>query len=573
MKIINTPSATTPARSSVVVFMGLDLDRHDAADDQVADEDHERADGKEDPTDDASEHRLEIGRRHEEHERREQDRQRRDDGARGFGLRGQGLNLALDAHPLPDCVRDVVQDLGEVATDRAVDRVRGRHQVEVRARDALGDVRQRLVGRAAEVHLTYGAPELVADRRHRVLRHGVDGLRERVASFQRIRQQCERVAELAVELPQTLADPVFDVETRDQVTGEEEQREERSPTPEADQTHEDAAAKLDHEVLGRTQLQVSPLQLLGDGRLPFLHISAAHAIGRGLKEAVHRVAQTCRRRQRLRTGGRRHSVGREPGLKVFGAACAPAHLADAEKEEEDARKGDQPEHHRDRPHLNSPQGSVQLIRRWLFSSHENLLRNVFAFGSQVLHAHRQHTVRSVVTDRLALGVDADLLEVEELLELDFTVFDAGDLGHAHDPAHAAPESRLLDDQVDRRADRLADGTRRKVLTCLEDKRLQTHKALARVVGVDGRHRAIVTGVHGLEHVQRLSATTLTDDDPVGAHTQTALDELAYGPRALALDVGRSRLELDPVRLLELQLGRVLTGDKPLVLRDERRQDV
>ena len=29
----------------------------------------------------------------------------------------------------------------------------------------------------------------------------------------------------------------------------------------------------------------------------------------------------------------------------------------------------------------------------------------------------------------------------------------------------------------------------------------------------------MTGVHGLEHVQGLSATDLTDDDAVGAHTQ------------------------------------------------------
>src|SRR4051812_46172201 len=183
--------------------------------------------------------------------------------------------------------------------------------------------------------------------------------------------------------------------------------------------------------------------------------------------------------------------------------------------------------------------SVQLIRRWLFSSRENLFRYVFAFGPQVLHAHGQHAVGGVIADRLALGADAHLLEVEELLELDLTVFDACDFSHAHDPAYATTKTRLLDDQVNRRSDRLADGARREVLTCLEDQRLQTHQALARVVGVDRRHRAIVSGVHGLEHVQRLSPTTLADDDPVGTHTETALHELADGHRALAFDVGRA----------------------------------
>ena len=76
-------------------------------------------------------------------------------------------------------------------------------------------------------------------------------------------------------------------------------------------------------------------------------------------------------------------------------------------------------------------------------------------------------------------------------------------------------------------------------------------------------------VHGLEHVQGLTATTLTDDDAIRAHTQTALDQLADRNRTLALDVGRTRFELDPVRLLQLEFGGVLAGDQALVLGNER----
>src|SRR2546428_9835332 len=108
MKNISTPPAQISASRSVV-DMKLDLDRHDAANDQVADEDHERADRDQDPADDAREHRLEVGWRHEEHEHREQDRERRDDAARRASLRRQGLDLALDAHSLADRVSDVVE--------------------------------------------------------------------------------------------------------------------------------------------------------------------------------------------------------------------------------------------------------------------------------------------------------------------------------------------------------------------------------------------------------------------------------------------------------------------------------
>src|SRR5690242_510350 len=177
-------------------------------------------------------------------------------------------------------------------------------------------------------------------------------------------------------------------------------------------------------------------------------------------------------------------------------------------------------------------------------------------------------------DSLALGADAYLLENEELLGHDLAVLaHARDLGDADDAADTAAETRLLNDEVNRGADRLADGSRRQVLPCLQDQGLETDQTLARVVGVKRRHRAIVAGVHGLEHVQRLAATTLTDDDAVGAHTEAALDQLTDGHRALALDVGRTRLELDPVRLLQLQLGGVFAGDEALVLGDERREDV
>src|SRR5437763_14375757 len=106
----------------------------------------------------------------------------------------------------------------------------------------------------------------------------------------------------------------------------------------------------------------------------------------------------------------------------------------------------------------------------------------------MLHAHRQHAVGSVIAERLAFGAHADLLEVEELLELDLTVFDAGDLGDAHDPAHPTAETRLLNDEVARRADRLADGPRREIVASIHDKRHPTRDAPASVLSGARRHR-------------------------------------------------------------------------------------
>src|SRR6266849_9436955 len=119
-KTMKIPSPPTSASRGII---GLYLDGDHAPDDQVAYEDHETADCQQDPADDASKHRPEICRRHEVHERRKHKWQGRDQRARRSGLSGQRRDLALDTHALADRVRDVVEDLGQVATDSAVNRV------------------------------------------------------------------------------------------------------------------------------------------------------------------------------------------------------------------------------------------------------------------------------------------------------------------------------------------------------------------------------------------------------------------------------------------------------------------
>ncbi len=75
----------------------------------------------------------------------------------------------------------------------------------------------------------------------------------------------------------------------------------------------------------------------------------------------------------------------------------------------------------------------------------------------------------------------------------------------------------------------------------------------------------MAGAHGLEHVEGFLATHLADDDAIGPHAQRVLDQLALADLAVALDVGRTRLEAPDVWLLQLQLGRVLDGDQALLV--------
>src|SRR5207247_10732630 len=86
-------------------------------------------------------------------------------------------------------------------------------------------------------------------------------------------------------------------------------------------------------------------------------------------------------------------------------------------------------------------------------------------------------------------------------------------------------------------------------------------------------RALMARVHRLEHVERLGAADLADDDAVRPHAEGVPDELADPNLALTLDVRRARLEHDHVFLLKLELGRVLDRDDALAPRDAGRQRV
>ena len=77
----------------------------------------------------------------------------------------------------------------------------------------------------------------------------------------------------------------------------------------------------------------------------------------------------------------------------------------------------------------------------------------------------------------------------------------------------------------------------------------------------------MAGVHGLHHVERLGAAALAHDDAVGPHAQRVDHQVALRDGAGAFDVHRPRFQPHDVRLLHLQLGRILDGDDALLFRE------
>src|SRR5437879_12274328 len=128
-----------------------------------------------------------------------------------------------------------------------------------------------------------------------------------------------------------------------------------------------------------------------------------------------------------------------------------------------------------------------------------------------------------------------------------------------DAAAAVAEARHLHEHVDGRADLLAHGTRDHIGISHADHDLQTPNGIARIVGVDGSQRSIVTRIHGLEHIERLLAPYLTDDDSGGPHTEGIDDEVANADGAVTFDVGWAGFHARYMCLAQPQLGGIFDG--------------
>src|SRR5271166_2162373 len=163
---------------------------------------------------------------------------------------------------------------------------------------------------------------------------------------------------------------------------------------------------------------------------------------------------------------------------------------------------------------------------------------------------------------------APKLERKELAHRDGFAFHAGHLADVLHPADAVAHALDVYDQVERARDVHSDRPQRQVEISHYHHVFQAVERVARRVGVNRRHRAVMPGVHRLEHVECLGAPHLADDNAVRPHAQRITDELALRDVAGAFDVGWARLHLNDMRLLKAQFDGVLDRDHPFVAVDE-----
>lgn len=140
-------------------------------------------------------------------------------------------------------------------------------------------------------------------------------------------------------------------------------------------------------------------------------------------------------------------------------------------------------------------------------------------------------------------------------------------------AAVIPQPAEVNDDVQCAGNLASDGSERK-LCAAEHHGFKARQHILWRICVSGGERAVMSGVHRLQHIQSLCAAHLSDDDPVRVHAETCADQVRYGDGALALCVGTSRLQTHQIfDVLELKLGGILNGNNPFFIRYERRECV
>src|SRR4029078_6628626 len=175
--------------------------------------------------------------------------------------------------------------------------------------------------------------------------------------------------------------------------------------------------------------------------------------------------------------------------------------------------------------------------------------------------------RPVPPNKPFIRVFALYLIEEQVLERTDVTLHADHFSHLHDFARTVAKSLSLNDDIDRRDDHFANTPGREIEATHEDHALKSADAFARAIRVKRTHRSVVACVHRLQQIEGFGSAHLAHDDAVGTHTPAVLDEVAHGDLTLAFEVWRPRLEPDHMRLLQLKLGRVLTGDDAFILVD------
>ena len=131
----------------------------------------------------------------------------------------------------------------------------------------------------------------------------------------------------------------------------------------------------------------------------------------------------------------------------------------------------------------------------------------------------------------------------------------------------------MDDEVQGRRNLVPDSPYRQVQTAHEHHGFQTGQYIPRAIGMGSGERAVMAGVHGLQHVQRFAAADFADDNPVRTHTEGVLHQIPDGDLPFSFNVRRPSFQCHHVGLLQTKFCRIFDGHDTFIVGNERRNDI
>src|SRR5688572_14266100 len=218
----------------------LHLDLDDLADPDVADELHDDRGGDHLLPHALREEELHVIRVDEHQRDGERRRKRQQDIAGEAAVRGMHADLPQNLEALAYHVREVVENLGQVATCLTLNRHGGHEELHVEEGHALSHQVEHLAYRQAKILLLERLLELDADWYREFLGHHPHRGLERVTGAKRTRQQIERIGELLFETLHSRGPLVPQPEYRHDTAGERNHHGEDRTAQDnhADHTHE-----------------------------------------------------------------------------------------------------------------------------------------------------------------------------------------------------------------------------------------------------------------------------------------------------------------------------------------------
>ena len=149
-------------------------------------------------------------------------------------------------------------------------------------------------------------------------------------------------------------------------------------------------------------------------------------------------------------------------------------------------------------------------------------------------------------------VNSGAFEMKDLMENELAeITEAIDFRDRCDASRAVGKPGLLNDDVNARRDLFTNRSRGQVETGHHAERFHALQRFLGAVRVCGRHGALVACVHGLKHVDRLTAAALTDHDSIRPHAKRILEKISNAVGTAALDIRGLGFERHHVRLVEL----------------------